>query len=195
MNLCHSVSLISIFTRFNSLIYIGLLSLLPSYALALESDREQPIQIEADRAEFHELKGLTLYSGNVRMSQGSILLTANEVSIHAENGSVSHLVAIGERAYFEQLPTEDDDKIVAQGEKIEYLLSEDVIRLISNASLTQEGATLNGNLITYDVRNHLLVANSAISESNSNNGSNNGRVRVTIPSLESTTPTSNPESN
>jgi len=160
--------------------------MIASNSYALESDRQQPINVEADRAEFRELEGLTVYSGNVRISQGSILLVANEVSIHSAEGSVSHLIAVGERAYFEQRPEEGEDKIVAQSEKIEYLLANDVIKLSRNASLTQQGATLNGNLITYDVRNHLLVADSATRNSgNANDTTASGRVRVTIPSLES----------
>lgn len=154
--------------------------LLCGNALALESDRDQPIEIESDRAEFHELDGYTIYSGNVRLSQGSILLEAAEISIYFEGGDVYKLVATGDRAYYEQLPAENEGKVVAQANTIEYLLQGDLINLIQNASLTQDGATLNGELITYDVRNHLLKANN---RSNDQESSDNGRVRVTIPSL------------
>ena len=84
---------------------------LPSMSIGLESDRDQPIQIESDRAEFRELEGLTIYSGNVKMSQGSILLMADEVAIHSKDGNVSHLTATGNRAYYEQLPAAGEDKI------------------------------------------------------------------------------------
>lgn len=148
-------------------------------SLALESDRDQPIEIESDRAEFRELEGITTYSGNVRMSQGSILLTADEISIYSEDGEVNRLVAVGRQAYYEQLPAPDQEKVIAKGNTIEYLLNEDIINLSQNASLTQEGATLKGDLITYDVRNHLLRANSQPGTS----PDTNDRVRVTIPSL------------
>lgn len=170
--------------RFASPIMFFLLiaPLLASPAHALESDRDQSIEIESDSAEFRDLEGITVYSGNVRMSQGSILLLADQISIHTQDGDVNRLVATGNRAYYEQLPEAGQDKVVAQGKTIEYLLNEDVINLIQNASLTQEGATLNGNRITYDVRNHLLTANNA----KTGNGDSSGeRVRVVIPSLGS----------
>lgn len=152
---------------------------LSGYVSALESDRDQPIEIESDRAEFHELEGYTIYSGNVRLSQGSIMLEAAEISIYFENGEVYKLVATGDRAYYEQLPAENEGKVVAQANTIEYLLQGDLINLVQNASLTQDGATLNGELITYDVRNHLLRANNRSDQETTENG----RVRVTIPSL------------
>ena len=155
-------------------------ALLPAIVFSLESDRDQSIYIESDRAEFHELEGYTVYSGNVRLSQGSILLEAAEISIYFVDGNVYRLLASGDRAYYEQLPAENEGKVVAQASTIEYLLQDDLINLIQNASLTQDGATLNGELITYDVRNHLLKANSRSDEQESGES---GRVRVTIPSL------------
>lgn len=173
MSLCkHSMS------RLLTTIWVCMLCM-SGQAWALESDRDQPIEIESDRAEFHELEGYTIYSGNVRLSQGSILLEAAEISIYFENGEVYKLVATGDRAYYEQLPAENEGKVVAQANTIEYLLQGDLINLVQNASLTQDGATLNGELITYDVRNHLLRANNHSNQESTESG----RVRVTIPSL------------
>ena len=143
---------------------------------ALESDRDQQIEIESDNAEFRELEGLIIYTGNVRMSQGSILLLADAIRVYTENGDATRLVATGDRAYYEQIPAEGQQKVIAQGKTIEYRLEDDIINLLQQASLTQEGATLNGNRITYDVRRHLLKANRGAENSGA-------RVRVVIPSL------------
>lgn len=149
-------------------------------AWALESDRDQQIEIEADNAEFRELEGLIIYSGNVRMSQGSILLLADALRVYTDDGDATRLVATGDRAYYEQKPAEDQEKVVAQGKTIEYILEDDVINLIQQASLSQEGATLNANRITYDVRNSLLIGNKGTGEDKKSSGE---RVRVVIPSL------------
>ena len=92
-----------------------------------------------------------------------------------EDGQVSRLLAEG-NAYYEQIPEVGADKVIARGASIEYLLSDDVITLNQNASLTHEGATMNGNMITYDVRNNLLMANSLP-------GSEDDRVKVTLPPI------------
>lgn len=149
-------------------------------ANSLESDSEQPTYIDADRSEFRELEGLIVYSGNVRLSRGSILLLADTITTYIENGDVSRLVATGDRAYYEQIPAEGQEKVVAQGKTIEYILEEDVINLIQQASLSQEGATLNANRITYDVRNSLLIGNKGVDTDDKSSGD---RVRVVIPSL------------
>lgn len=137
---------------------------------ALPDDRDQVIYIDSQTAEFQEFEGTTVYSGDVSLRQGSILLQADRLTIYVEAGKVNRLLAEG-NAYYEQTPEIGAEKVVAKSESIEYLLENDVITLNKNASLTQQGATLNGNLITYDVRNHLLVAN----------GSQSDRVRVVLP--------------
>ncbi len=144
---------------------------------ALESDRDQPIEIESDSAELREQEGLTLYEGNVRMRQGSILVMADQISIYAADGKAHRLVAIGNQASYEQKPAGDQEKIIALGNRIEYRLADDVIHLIRNASLTQEGTTLRGDRITYDVRKHLLKASSQPDRPE--------RVRIVIPPLNS----------
>jgi len=166
-------------TQFNKplvtivLILAGLFS--AAKILALPDDRDQIIEIESITAEFREAEGLTIYSGEVNLQQGSILLKADRLTLFAEAGRVSRLLAEG-NAYYEQVPEVGADKVIARGSSIEYLLSDDVITLNQNASLTHEGATMNGNLITYDVRNNLLIANSLP-------GSADDRIRVVLPPI------------
>ena len=155
--------------------------LLSSAISALPDDRDQLIEIESETAEFRELEGVTVYAGDVKVQQGSVLLKAEKVTLFAENGKVSRVLAEG-GAYYEQLPEIDGEKVIAKGDAIEYQLKGDVIQLLNNASLTQEGATLNGNLITYDIRKHLLKANGQESAP-SEERTSQGRIRVVLPPL------------
>ena len=50
--------------------------------LASDEYDSQPITVESDRAERNERTGLTQYSGNVIISQGSLIIDANTVEIH-----------------------------------------------------------------------------------------------------------------
>ena len=52
-----------------------------SAAWPLDSDREQPIQITADSAIRDEIAGETRYEGNVVLTQGSLKITADRLSI------------------------------------------------------------------------------------------------------------------
>ena len=55
----------------------SLLSLLSTSAAALESDASQPIYVEADSVEINDGTGVSVYQGNVDVTQGSIHLTAD----------------------------------------------------------------------------------------------------------------------
>ena len=48
---------------------------------ALDTDREQPIQITADIAIRDEVAGETRYEGNVVLIQGSLKITADTLSV------------------------------------------------------------------------------------------------------------------
>jgi lipopolysaccharide export system protein LptA len=54
------------------------ISLASNWCLALPDDREQPIHISADKALRDEKQGVTIYSGNVQMNQGSMHIEADK---------------------------------------------------------------------------------------------------------------------
>lgn len=168
--------------RFNSLkpVLVFLIATFSSQLLALESDRDQPVEIESDSAEFDELGGLTTYSGNVQLTQGSIELLADEIQLRTLDGQIVELVAVGNPAQYEQIPDPDSEKLIARGNKIRYLLEDDLIELSGSASLSQQGTTLSGGTILYDIRRHSLRASSESDEQVTTE-----RVRVVLPPLGS----------
>jgi lipopolysaccharide export system protein LptA len=147
-------------------------------ATGLESDRQHPLHIESDHAEFDETAGLTTYRGNVRLSQGSIGMMADVLYVKVEADRIVELIAIGSPAQYEQLPEPDTEKMVAQAEQIRYDLVDEVIELRGSASLSQQNATLLGGMIFYDVRNHRLQASA-----DPDRADGSDRVRVTLPPL------------
>lgn len=166
------------FSNYPALLIAALVSCVLSAPLtALESDRDQPVQIESDSARFDEQQGVTSYSGNVRLTQGSIELLADRIDLISENGEIVELVATGAPAHYEQLPEPDAQKLIARANSIRYQLSQDLIELVGQASLSQEGTTLSGGQILYDVRQHVLRASS------SEGSETRDRVRVTLPPL------------
>ncbi|MBT5331677.1 MAG: lipopolysaccharide transport periplasmic protein LptA [Porticoccaceae bacterium] len=167
-------------TQLGFALFILLLAQLSS---ALESDRDQLMEIESDSAEFDELAGLTTYSGNVHLIQGTIELLADEIQLRAENDQIVELIATGGPARYEQLPELGAEKLFAQSNRIRYLLDQDLIELSGDASLSQQGTTLSGGTILYDVRQHILKASSGATNQNSTE-----RVRVVLPPLGSERP-------
>lgn len=57
--------------------------------MALPSDREQPIRVQADSAELDDKQGVAVYRGDVVVTQGSTKLTGNTVTLKQDkNGDI-----------------------------------------------------------------------------------------------------------
>jgi lipopolysaccharide export system protein LptA len=151
---------------------IGLL-VISSSTYALQSDRNQPITIDADTAERDESAGTTTYSGRVEMAQGSMRINADEIVIYNTKDKVSKIVAKGRPAQYQQQPSEDEGTVVAKANILEYNLDQESLRLIESASLQQEGTSLSGSRIEYDVRKSVVKAGSTEDQKE--------RVRMVIP--------------
>lgn len=164
----------------SALVATGLLCASVS-AFALQSDRNQPISLVADRATYNDKTGVTTYSGNVIIEQGTMKLqAANIVANLNKNRQMSVVTATGSPAKFQQQV--DSDKGVAKGEasKIVYNAETGIITLIGNAYLYQNGASIRSSTLKYSMNKGDIEA-SGSSNSTSGSGSSSGRVQIIIP--------------
>ncbi len=102
-------------------------------ALALPTDRSEPILLEADEFERDDVKGTTRYSGNVVMQQGSMKINADQIVIYSEKDKVTQIVATGKPARYEQKPSVDTAVVVAQANTLEYHLLDESLHLVEKA--------------------------------------------------------------
>ncbi len=119
--------------------------------LALSTDRDQDIMITADSAEMDDIKGVTIYRGDVVADQGSIHITGHTMTVYNDDDGEAELIIMqGTPATYRQLP--DDSEIYDEAEalQMEYYPLKDYIILIDEAFVTQEGLRLRGNRIEYD---------------------------------------------
>lgn len=140
----------------------------------LPDDGDQPVTIESDFAESNQGTGLTEYSGNVIMRQGSVSIEAEKVTIFYKDSKVNRILSLGEPATYRHQPNINEGIVVANGEIIEYLLGEDKINLQKNASLARNGTLVTGDLIVYDI-------NKGTWKANGNNRRNQKRIQLVIP--------------
>ncbi len=149
-------------------------ALAPS-ALALPADRDQPIQIQADWAELDERKGTATYGGDVRMTQGTMLVQAERLVIHTDGDKVVKIVADGKPAAparYQQQPRADQPVIQASAQHITYVTADQRIELRGAAQLTQKNNQFKGALIEYSIARELVTANGTAAPG--------GRVSVTF---------------
>ena len=144
---------------------------LPAVSLALPDDELQPIKIKTDTSERDEKKGITTFTGSVTIDQGSLHIDADKVVIYGID-EITKIVATGKPAKLRQQPEPDKQVVHAHGNTIEYLLSEERVHLIDNAYVEQEGSTVRGARINYDIAKQLVKADSNAAD---------GRVQMIIP--------------
>ncbi|MBX2807951.1 MAG: lipopolysaccharide transport periplasmic protein LptA [Cellvibrionaceae bacterium] len=152
----------------------GLLCLLaPIATLALPDDTEQPIYIASNSAVKDDKQGVTIYQGAVDITQGSMKIKADQVTIYSKNDTVNKIVATGTPATFKQQPAAHRGDVLAKGDRIEYQPKEKIITLLHNASLIQDdGSSISGNEIEYNIDATRAEAKA---------GDSNERVNVIIP--------------
>lgn len=146
---------------------------------ALSTDKDQPIEIEADTAELDDQKGVTIYRGNVVVVQGSIRMTGDTMTVYYnEDKDLDTVVMEGVPATYRQLP--DNSKIYDEAEalRMEYYETKSLIVLIDRAVVKQEGLRFSGSRIDYDTLNSKIKARGDTSEGKP--GESSGRVKITI---------------
>lgn len=128
---------------------LGLCLAAPAHALS--TDKDQPIEVEADSAEMDDVKNVSIYRGNVIVTQGSIRMTGDVMTVYqTETDDLDHLIVDGKPATYKQLP--DDSKIydTAEALRMEYFEIKNKIILTNQAVVTQEGLRFSGDRIEYD---------------------------------------------
>ena len=157
------------------LLALLVLSLLPvNIALALPDDRDQPMRITADTALRDEKQGMTVYSGNVHMVQGSLEIDADKLTIYHDTDQANKIVAEGQPARMQQQPAADEALVKARAQIIEYFKAEERVHLSLDAHIAQDGATVTGNSIDYLIAEQLVKADS-------DQAQQGNRVEVVIP--------------
>ena len=150
-----------------------LLALGSSVALGLESDRDQPIEVIADRALRDDIRGYTVYSGDVRLTQGSLVIEADKITIFHKTRSADRVVALGQPSRMQQQQNPGEPPMHAQALRIVYLVEAERIQLRDAARVEQDGAVVNGDTIDYLIPEQIVRADTQ--------GDSGGRVQVVIP--------------
>ena len=143
---------------------------------ALPDDRFQDLSIQADSAELDDQSGTTTYAGKVIVEQGSLKITAEKVVIFGSNDTYSKVVATGKPARLSQVPNMGDNPVTAQANRLEYRITDETLFLIDNAAFKQEGTSLSGNRIEYDVKKAVVKAGGEATASGDDR-----RVKMIIP--------------
>lgn len=132
-------------------------------APALESDSRQPMYIEADSATYDEAKGETVYTGNVRFTQGSIESLSDKMVVHQKNGKTERVETFGNPARIKQTPEPGKPDWHGIGQRTEYFPNTGLLVLHEKA-LAWQGVNANNSnrvaseRIEYDIKRSVMKA-------------------------------------
>ncbi len=124
---------------------------------AAKADRQQPIDVTANKKVTDYKNGTSTYTGQVIITQGSLKATGDEAVVYVKNGELTRAVLTGKPATFQEL----DDKgqlVKGQADNANYLATEQTVILTGNAALERAGDTLESPLITYDMAAEVVKA-------------------------------------
>jgi lipopolysaccharide export system protein LptA len=146
-----------------------LLVLAPWPALALQGDREQPMDISADwtDATLGET-GQALLKGNVVISQGSLRIESQNATIERDAGVIRRALLEGAPATLQQ-GLDAGGQMQARARGVDYDVVNEVLVMTGDVVVIQPEGELRGQRIRYDLKSGRMEG-----------GGEGGRVQMRI---------------
>ena len=133
-----------------ALILSGLLCI--SNALALDSDKNAPVTINADTTSIDFRTGQRVLTGNVEITQGTLNIRANKVVLIYKGDDIDTATAYGKPVKFKQIPEGQTEMVHGEGKTLKLKQAKNLITLKDNAKITQGSNTITGKVIYYNTQ-------------------------------------------
>jgi lipopolysaccharide export system protein LptA len=145
--------------------------ILPGVGEARRDDRSQPMNIDADRSESSARgAGVSVLSGNVRISQGTMKVEADRAEIHQDDGQIVKVVLEGRPVTFEQELDDDQGMLHARALRVDYDTALDSLLLTGEVHIRQPRGELTSDRVEYSLESGRITSG----------GEGEGRVRLRI---------------
>jgi len=151
---------------------------LPFAAYAELADRDKPVNLEADTMTVDDVKKVSVYQGNVVLTQGTLAIRADKLVVTESQEGFHHGTAHGNPATFRQKREGVDEYVEGYGQRIEYDSGKDVVELFTQARMKRNQDEVRGNYISYDGKTEFFKVIGGKEAVTANNP--RGRVRAVI---------------
>jgi len=143
-------------------------------ALAERADRGKPVNVDADEVNVDDTNKVSVFEGNVVLTQGTIVIRANKMILRQDEKGFNSGTAYGNLATFRQKMEGVDQYIEGEAERIEYDGKTEKLELFTKAHIKRGQDELRGNYISYNAATEFYQALSGEQPANS------GRVHAVI---------------
>ena len=153
------------------------------------ADKDKPMNIDADNMTYDDLKQVTVFTGHVVATKGTILIKADRVEVRQDPEGYQYAtgtMAPGSKdlAYFHQKREGVNEYVEGTAERIDYDGKKDLTTLTTNATVRRlQGLTtvmdqVHGSVVTYDGQNDFYTARAG--KDVAGPGNPTGRVRAML---------------
>jgi lipopolysaccharide export system protein LptA len=172
-----------------------MLMLLTFNANAEKADRDKPIDLEADTVTVNDAKKTSTYTGNVILTQGTLIIRGDKLIVREDQEGFQHSTSYGNPTTFKQKREGKNEYIEGSGQRIEYDARMDKVQLYTKAWVKRADDVVNGDYIMYDANAEYAEVLGGGSQS-STSGTPGGRVKAVIQPKKKAVPASEqPNSN
>jgi len=154
----------------------ALLAATPAHAE--KADRTKPIHLEADRVTVDDAKQIATFSGNVLLTQGTMIMRGDRMEVRQDKEGFRQGVMWGNLAYFKQKREGFDDYIEGWAERVEYDGRADKVQMYNRAMLKRGQDEVRGQYISYDSNSEFFQVDGSAKSASAKSGDN--RVRVIL---------------
>lgn len=172
----------NISSKFALYINIGLLSsliLIHPQTRAWAVNTEEEVDISADHMHLNIESGNSVYTGNVKVSQGKLVLTGDKITVQQNNNAVDQITVIGKPARYNHV-TDDGEIVTAESEQMVYKAVDKELVLTINATLKQPDHSVSSQKIIYNTEKRIIVAGDKNEPKSSDAGTSGNRVNITL---------------
>ena len=164
---------------------------------AEKADQKKPMNIEADALRYDDLKQVSVFTGKVVLTKGTIVIRADRLDVRQDPDGYQFGVATGSAdklAFYRQKREALDEFIEGEGETITYDGKADTVTFTGKAQLRRlRGSTLadeiTGGVIVYENLTDLFTVDGAANTKGPTGALGTGRVRVMLtPKPEASAP-------
>jgi len=118
--------------------------------LAESADRDKPIDLEADTVKVDDSKQISTYSGNVILTQGTLVIHADKLVVREDSEGFQHSTSLGNPTTFKQKMEGKNEYIQGSAQRIEYDGRMDKVQLYTKAWVKRGEDIVHGDYIMYD---------------------------------------------
>lgn len=146
------------------LILCLLLWFVPELSNALGSDKQQPANLLADSAVLNRNTGVSVYRGNVKLTQGTTIITGDVIVTYTDkHNQLLKAVATGTQKLASYTTMPDNSKLLftAIAQTINYYPNQGQAEFIGEAKATQGRDSFVGPQINYDINHEIVTSPSS----------------------------------